>query len=85
MLKKVLKTGMKALLVLPYIAIVTEKTSFLNKILANVVKDDGGEIKIVGFHSGMKTRVGWEGWDIGVCTIEKVLFSMHIPFLRSTK
>lgn len=78
MLKKVLKTGMKGLLVLPYIAIVTEKTSFLKKVLAHVERD-GAEIKIVGFHSGMKTKIGWEGWDIGVCTIEKVFLQLKTP------
>ncbi|KAI5804542.1 P-loop containing nucleoside triphosphate hydrolase protein [Geopyxis carbonaria] len=80
-IKKVVQTRKKALIVLPYIAIVQEKTRFLKKC-AKLVKVEGTRrhekakrlwrpLNIVGYHSGSKSRIGWADMDIAVCTIEK--------------
>jgi len=88
LLKRVLgEPGCKALLVLPYVALVQEKVRWLR----NVVRDlrlpenpsydeakgpwrrraDEGAIRVVGFFGGGKVRATWDDFDIGVCTLEK--------------
>ena len=92
MLKRILShKGSKALLVLPYVALVQEKVRWLR----NVVRDlryppdpqadddkriwrrraDEGTIRVVGFFGGGKVRATWTDFDIGVCTLEKVYIS----------
>lgn len=89
MLKRILgEKGTKALLVLPYVALVQEKVRWLR----NVVKElrypddsdtdenksiwrrraDEGSVRVVGFFGGGKVRATWQDFDIGVCTLEKV-------------
>lgn len=88
MLKRILgEKGSKALLVLPYVALVQEKVRWLR----NVVKElrypddsdtdenksiwrrraDEGSVRVVGFFGGGKVRATWQDFDIGVCTLEK--------------
>lgn len=83
MIRKVVIERKKAIVVVPYIAIVQEKTKFLKKVLekVKVQAEPRGDwdktrhwrgLNIVGFHSGTRSRLGWEEIDVAVCTIEKV-------------
>ena len=87
MLKKVLGgANSKAILVLPYVALVQEKISWLRNALDGVEKDspmtsqvpkryskclDDRSVRVVGFFGGSKTRATWSNVDIAVCTFEK--------------
>ncbi|KAI5297867.1 hypothetical protein KEM55_004140 [Ascosphaera atra] len=84
MLKKVIDTGKKAILVLPYVALVQEKMKWLRKVCEGLKKagaDDGpeyaknpandGSIRVTGFFQASKARATWSDTDIAVCTIEK--------------
>ncbi|KUJ22243.1 P-loop containing nucleoside triphosphate hydrolase protein [Mollisia scopiformis] len=87
MLKKVLENpGKKALLVLPYVALVQEKQRWLRKVVEGIVKTsasnhdwptawrkrgDEETIRVMGFYGGSKTKASWDDMDIAVCTIEK--------------
>lgn len=82
-IRKVVAERKKVIIVVPYIAIVQEKTRFLKKVLekVKVMADSQGAwdkqkrwrgVNVVGFHSGAKNRSGWEEMDLGVCTTEKV-------------
>ncbi|KAH0606954.1 uncharacterized protein H6S33_002942 [Morchella sextelata] len=82
MIRKVVIERKKAIVVVPYIAIVQEKTKFLKKVLekVKVQAEPRGDwdktrhwrgLNIVGFHSGTRSRLGWEEIDVAVCTIEK--------------
>jgi len=53
----------KCIVVLPFVSIVTEKTTHFQKLLAYE------KIEIGSFHGGARTI---DTWDIAVCTIEKV-------------
>lgn len=87
MLRKVLESpGKKALLVLPYVALVQEKQRWLRKAVDGIAKTSNPEarptawrrrgdedcIRVVGVHGGSKQKVTWDDIDIAVCTIEKV-------------
>lgn len=82
-IRRVVAECRKAIIVVPYIAIVQEKTRFLKKVLdkVKIMADSRGHwdkqrrwrsVNIVGFHSGAQSRLGWRELDIAVCTIEKV-------------
>ncbi|KAL8873979.1 MAG: hypothetical protein Q9174_000633 [Haloplaca sp. 1 TL-2023] len=88
MLKKVLSgENFKAILVLPYVALVQEKISWLRKAIDGVKRDsllpsqvpkprhskwlEDQSIRVVGFFGGSKTRATWSNVDIAVCTFEK--------------
>ncbi|SPJ73476.1 related to DNA polymerase theta [Fusarium torulosum] len=88
MLKRVLEEkGTKALLVLPYVALVQEKVRWLRSVVqglrfapdTNVDDDkriwrrraDENTVRVVGFFGGGKVRATWADFDIGVCTLEK--------------
>ncbi|KAL8666691.1 MAG: hypothetical protein Q9202_001229 [Teloschistes flavicans] len=88
MLKKVLGSpNAKAILVLPYVALVQEKITWLRKVVEGVNKDllisssvagnkysrlrKDRSIRVVGFFGGSKTRAAWGDVDIAVCTFEK--------------
>lgn len=87
MLKKIIENpGKKALLVLPYVALVQEKTRWLRKVVEGIekeVKHAGAKqsldhryrveksMKVVGFFGGSKSKDIWSDYDIAVCTIEK--------------
>jgi DEAD/DEAH box helicase len=102
MLKKIIEnTGKKAILVLPYVALVQEKTKWLRRAVEGVWRDQepsqrefqlkrtslGGEanIRIVGFFGGSKSRTTWADTDIAVCTIEKVAAHIQSPFRQSCR
>ncbi|MDI1488358.1 MAG: hypothetical protein OHK93_007633 [Ramalina farinacea] len=88
LLKRVIETpGKKAIVVLPYVALVLEKLKWLQRVLEGVGKlspnADGTEIpqwrrkqndaiQLVGYFAGSKIRAPWRDVDIAVCTIEKV-------------
>ncbi|KAI5852311.1 P-loop containing nucleoside triphosphate hydrolase protein [Tricharina praecox] len=71
----------KAIVVVPYVSIVQEKTRFLNKCLGSVRVEmprmqetqpqAWRNLNIVGFHSGARNRMRWKDIDIVVCTIER--------------
>ncbi|UPK89599.1 hypothetical protein LCI18_000534 [Fusarium solani-melongenae] len=88
MLKRILEEkGTKALLVLPYVALVQEKVRWLRNVVQGlrlatetVIDDDKriwrrradeGTVRVVGFFGGGKVRAIWADFDIGVCTLEK--------------
>lgn len=91
MLKRVLEDpDSKALLVLPYVALVQEKVRWLRNIVQGISREalgqkQGGEqklwarrpdrdtVRVVGFFGGSKVKATWTDFDIGVCTIEKVI------------
>lgn len=89
MLKRVLAgKGYKALLVLPYVALVQEKVRWLRSVVQGMRypddqdanderriwrrRADEGTVRVVGFFGGGKVRATWADFDIGVCTLEKV-------------
>lgn len=88
MLKQVLaQKGAKALLVLPYVALVQEKVRWVRNIVDGVPRQshaspdaaagrwraraDDNVIRVAGFYGGSKLRSTWADFDIAVCTIEK--------------
>ncbi|KAM5351654.1 hypothetical protein ACJ41O_004377 [Fusarium nematophilum] len=88
MLKRILEEqGSKALLVLPYVALVQEKVRWLRSVVQGLrfatapdIDDekriwrrraDEGTVRVVGFFGGGKVRATWADFDIGVCTLEK--------------
>ncbi|KAL4728623.1 hypothetical protein ACLX1H_005374 [Fusarium chlamydosporum] len=88
MLKRILQEkGTKALLVLPYVALVQEKVRWLRSVVQGLrfapdttIDDDRriwrrradeNTVRVVGFFGGGKVRATWSDFDIGVCTLEK--------------
>lgn len=87
MLKKVIDyPHLKAILVLPYVALVQEKLRWLRNVVDGVrtsrqvpqwpsrwrVRGDEDSVRVVGFMGGSRSRASWGDMDIAVCTIEKV-------------
>ncbi|KAF4994203.1 hypothetical protein FGRMN_5977 [Fusarium graminum] len=88
MLKRILaEKGTKALLVLPYVALVQEKVRWLRSVVQGLRfasdqaadddkriwrrRADENTVRVVGFFGGGKVRATWADFDIGVCTLEK--------------
>ncbi|SLM40041.1 dna-directed dna polymerase [Lasallia pustulata] len=88
MLKKVIEDPRKkAILVLPYVALVQEKSKWLRRAVEGVCKNvallddtpdryrrsrhDHTSVRVVAFFGGSKARAAWADVDIAVCTIEK--------------
>lgn len=87
MLKRILnQRDAKALLVLPYVALVQEKVRWLRQLVEGLVLPPPPEkdahapfytrpspdgLRVVGFFGGGKVRADWDDFDIGVCTLEK--------------
>ncbi|CAO1598019.1 hypothetical protein XANCAGTX0491_001796 [Xanthoria calcicola] len=88
MLKRVLENPRtKAILVLPYVALVQEKVNWLRRAVDGVSKEvemssqipeakrskwpASRSVRIVGFFGGSKSRASWADVDIAVCTFEK--------------
>ncbi|KAI4149837.1 MAG: hypothetical protein LQ341_001231 [Variospora aurantia] len=88
MLKRVLGSShAKAILVLPYVALVQEKVNWLRKAIEGVEKEpqppsqlldlkrskwhSSKTVRVVGFFGGSKARATWADVDIAVCTFEK--------------
>lgn len=92
MLKRVIENPhRKAILVLPYVALVQEKLKWLRRIVQDVEKNvdtsastkprwkqPSKEIRVTGFFGGSKSRATWADTDIAICTIEK----MGLPICR---
>lgn len=93
MVKRVLEgRGVKALLVLPYVALVQEKVRWLRHLVQGLCPPFSGEegqrpsvwrrradedvIRVVGFFGGGKVRASWGDFEIAVCTMEKVGLSI---------
>lgn len=86
MLRKVLDGGRKALLVLPYVALVQEKTKWLRQVVSGLEKNveetipgafNAGHrhdrsIRVIPFFGGSKLRATLDDADIAVATIERV-------------
>lgn len=86
MLKRVIEEPTKkAILVLPYVALVQEKLKWLRTIVdgvtKNIIEEDShanarlttlsNHIRVMGFLGGSRSKVTWSDFDIAVCTIEK--------------
>ncbi|KAJ5696951.1 hypothetical protein N7536_007363 [Penicillium majusculum] len=88
LLKRIIENpGRKALLVLPYVALVQEKLKWMRRIVQDVernIPDDEDDdkfprrrwklhknIRVTGFFGGSRTTATWADTDIAVCTIEK--------------
>ncbi|KAF5582192.1 DNA polymerase theta subunit [Fusarium pseudoanthophilum] len=88
MLKRILEEkGTKALLVLPYVALVQEKVRWLRSVVQGLRfasettadddkriwrrRADENTVRVIGFFGGGKVRATWADFDIGVCTLEK--------------
>lgn len=84
MLKKVMsQPDKKAILVLPYVALVQEKLKWLRSLVDNVERetDTSNEashfsnpsktVQVMGFLGGSRAKITWADFDIAVCTIEK--------------
>lgn len=101
MLKRVMEDkGSKALLVLPYVALVQEKVRWLRSAVNGLRyppheekedpsriwrrRADEDTIRVVGFFGGGKVRATWHDFDIGVCTMEKVCVSLHLSLLANS-
>ncbi|KAL8862883.1 MAG: hypothetical protein Q9178_000825 [Gyalolechia marmorata] len=97
MLKRILESPhTKAILVLPYVALVQEKVNWLRRVVDGVNKDvelstqipeskrcrwpASRSVRVVGFFGGSKSRATWADVDIAVCTFEKA--SGPAPDLR---
>lgn len=81
----------KALLVLPYVALVQEKVRYLRAAVQSVCRPKNPHVdetipawrrrkeeellRVVGFFGGGKVRATWADFDVAVCTIEKVILS----------
>lgn len=96
MLKKVLGSPYaKAILVLPYVALVQEKVNWLRKAVEGVEKDlqtasqlpetkhskwhSSNTVRVVGFFGGSRARATWADIDVAVCTFEKACIPKFIP------
>ncbi|QSZ29948.1 hypothetical protein DSL72_004466 [Monilinia vaccinii-corymbosi] len=88
MLKKIIQNPeKKALLVLPYVALVQEKLRWLRKVVEGISKETSSQeskwpsmwrnrgdeniIRVAGFYGGSTSKSTWADMDIAVCTIEK--------------
>lgn len=88
MLKRIIdQRESKALLVLPYVALVQEKVRWLRQLVEGLTSPPTADkdqhaafnarpsqdgLRVVGFFGGGKVRATWNDFDIGVCTLEKV-------------
>lgn len=75
----------KAILVLPYIALVQEKLRWLRKAAENLTKNAeaidarpqtkwrpiNSAVRVAGFFGGSRAKAMWSDIDVAVCTIEK--------------
>lgn len=73
MIKRVIDTRLKAIVVLPYISIVTEKVLFLKRVVERVEP----RVNVTACHGGARIQLGWKETDISVCTIEKAGQTIH--------
>ncbi|KAM3475734.1 hypothetical protein MY5147_003573 [Beauveria neobassiana] len=87
MLKRILHSReSKALLILPYVALVQEKVRWLRQLVEGLKYSPAAEkdphatfssrpaqdgLRVVGFFGGGKVRATWDDFEIGVCTLEK--------------
>lgn len=84
LLRKVIQSPpKKAILVLPYVALVQEKTKWLRRLVEGIttqsaklpnltaLKTKPKDISVASFYGGNKSKATWSDCDIAVCTIEK--------------
>lgn len=86
LLKKIIDNPTKkAILVLPYVALVQEKLRWLRRATENVNKNAAAiaahphtkhrqinsSVRVAGFFGGSRTKATWSDVDVAVCTIEK--------------
>ncbi|KAK5084401.1 hypothetical protein LTR05_005477 [Lithohypha guttulata] len=83
LLKKVIcNPPKKGLLILPYVALVQEKTKWLRKLAEGLHKEEPDvpgpklrtrlrDVVVASFYGGSRSKVTWSDCDIAVCTIEK--------------
>ena len=88
MIKRVLEEkGRKALLILPYVALVQEKVLWVRRVVDGLEypstspqndqdrlwrrRADENLVRVVGFFGGTKIRATWQDFDIAICTLEK--------------
>jgi replicative superfamily II helicase len=74
MAKRVLEDSKKALIVVPYVSIVQEKTKFLEGVFRGIRVPVGKrwrDAAVVGYHSGARIRARWKDIDVAVCTLER--------------
>lgn len=65
MLKRVLECKRKALLILPFVSVVREKTTYLQRLFEST------GIRVGGFMGKQAPSGGFDNIDIAICTIEK--------------
>lgn len=84
----------KAILVLPYVALVQEKLKWMRRIVQGIEKNTPEEddaqfprkrwkrldrsIQVTGYFGGSRSTATWADTDIAVCTIEKVCYSLIV-------
>ena len=98
MLKRVLDANQKAILILPYVALVQEKLRWLRKAVDGIEKcihlhgpgafqsaSDHCALRIVPFYGNSKIRADLADADIAVCTIEKVLLLVSLASQKLTQ
>ena len=95
MLKKIIEDpSKKAILVLPYVALVQEKLKWLRKVVEGVQKTaclsqactqtpkwrrpHVSSIRVAGFFGASRSRGSWNDVDVAICTIEKVYRSVSL-------
>ncbi|KAL8734212.1 MAG: hypothetical protein Q9166_001698 [cf. Caloplaca sp. 2 TL-2023] len=101
MLKRVISSPLtKAILVLPYVALVQEKVNWLRRAVEGVDKDlevssqvveskrskwqTNRSVRVVGFFGGSKSRATWADVDIAVCTFEKANMLVNTAIEKCT-
>jgi DNA polymerase theta len=65
MIKNVIETKRKAIMILPFVSLAKEKLKYLQSIL------DDDSIRVEGFIGNSKPNGGFNACDIAICTIEK--------------
>ena len=65
MIRRVVNTGQKALLLVPFVSMATEKVESLSALLAPI------QCNVRGFHSGGADVGQFASTDIAVCTFER--------------
>jgi replicative superfamily II helicase len=72
-LVKVIRTGRKALFILPYVSVVAEKTVYMRQTFELL------KIKTVGYYANSEyANHPFEEADVVMCTIEKVLLDLSM-------
>lgn len=99
LLKKIIDNPTKkAILVLPYVALVQEKLRWLRKAAENVYKNAAAieahpqskyrqinsSVRVAGFFGGSRAKATWSDIEVAVCTIEKANSLVNAAFEEGT-